>query len=155
MRTRVICLGNAMMSDDGVAIHVARALRKRGEAESLPFDLVESAVAGYDLLELMEGWDQVIFVEAVKLSERQPGELVRLEAMSTDLQLRACSAREASVAEIMAVGAKLGRSMPSDVRLLGVQGDDLCTFGETLSPAVAEAVPRIADAVLAEAVPGD
>lgn len=149
-KTRVICLGNETMSDDGAAIHVARALRERLPEEERGFDLIESAVAGYDLLELLDGFDRVIFVEAVKLPDHQPGDVVRLDPMKNARQLRLCSLREATIAEVMAAGRKLGHSMPVELVLLAVQGEDLCTFGEQLTPAVASAVGRAADAVLSE-----
>lgn len=151
MKTRVICLGNETLRDDGVAISVAEELRRRAGEGNGALDVVESAVAGYDLLELLDGWDRVIFVEAVQLADRKPGEVVRLDPLDSSRQLRLCSLREATIAEVLAAGAKLGRSMPSDLVLLGVQGEDLCSFGSELSPLVAEAVPRVADQVLAEA----
>ena len=150
MKTRVICLGNETMRDDGAAIHVARELRNRASERGLELDVVESAVAGYDLLELMEGWERVIFVEAVQLADRAPGDVVRLDPLDPTHQLRLCALREATIPEVMGVGAKLGRPMPSELVLLGVQGEDLCSFGEALTPAVAQAVPRAADRVLAE-----
>jgi hydrogenase maturation protease len=149
-KTRVICLGNETMRDDGAAIHVARALRERVPEQEREFDIVESAVAGYDLLELMVDWERIIFVEAVKLADREAGDIVRLDPMKDAKQLRLCALREASIPEVMAVGPKLGHAMPDELVLLGLQGEDLCTFGEQLSPAVAAAVPRITDEVLAE-----
>lgn len=149
-KTRVICLGNEAMRDDGAAIHVARALRERVPEADRAFDIVESAVAGYDLLELMAGWDRVVFVEAVQLADHQPGDVVRLDPLEDARLLRLCALREAKVAEVMEAGAKLGHAMPAELVLIGLQGSDLCTFGNDLTAEVAAAVPRATDEVLAE-----
>ena len=148
MRTRVICFGNAIMRDDGAAIHVARELRAALEKAGADVDVVESAVAGYDLLELMQDWERVILVEAVQLADREAGALLELNPLDDETYLRLCSSREGNIPTVMAAGEKLGYSMPREILLYGIQGEDLCTFGEGLSPLVAAAVPRVVSKIL-------
>ena len=150
MQTRLICFGNDIMRDDGAALHVAKALRARLEQENLDLDIVESSVAGYDLLELLRDWERVLLLEAVKLTDWEPGEVIRLDPVNQKTQLRLCSLREAKISEVMAVGRKLGYEMPKELILLGIQGKDLCSFGQELSPEIQQALPGIIERVLAE-----
>ena len=148
MRTRVICFGNPVLRDDGVGIHVAKVLRERVDEGVADFDVIESAVAGYALLDLMRDWERVILVEAVQLPDHEPGEIVDIDPNDDQLYLRLCSPREGSLPMLMTAGAKLGYAMPEHIEIFGVQGEDLRTFGEDLSPAVAAAVPRVVERVL-------
>jgi hydrogenase maturation protease len=151
MKTRVICFGNTVLRDDGVGIHVAKALREVVEQRGLELDVVESAVAGYALIDLMQDWEQVILVEAVQLEDHEPGDVVRLDPLEEKLYLRLCSPREGNLPMLMEAGAKLGYAMPREVVFFGVQGEDLCTFGEDLTPKVEEAVPKVVEEVLGAA----
>ena len=150
MRTRVICFGNDVMCDDGAGIHVAQALRERLMEESREADVVESAVAGYALLDLMKDWDRIVMVEAVKLPDLRPGEVVRLDPRHDATQLRLCSARDAGIKEILDIGRKLGHHMPDEVVLFAIQGEELCAFGKDLSPPVQNAVPKVVEEIIGE-----
>lgn len=148
MKTRVICFGNPVLRDDGVGIHVAKALREVLDEEVGELDVVESAVAGYALLDLMQDWERVILVEAVKLEDHQPGDVIQLDPLDDKLYLRLCSPREGNINLVMEAGKKLGYAMPEEIVLFGVQGEDLCTFGDELTPKVAAAVSQVVDKVL-------
>lgn len=137
-----------MLRDDGVGIHVAKALREVLAENGEELDVVESAVAGYALLELMQDWERIILVEAVQLEEHQPGDVIKLDPLADKLYLRLCSPREGNIAMIMEAGNKLGYAMPDEIVLFGVQGEDLCTFGDDLTPKVAAAVSHVVDTVL-------
>lgn len=152
MKTRIICFGNDIMRDDGAALHVARALSARLEQEGIEADVVESAVAGYELIDLLRGCDRVILVESIQQEGRLPGEVIRIDG--SDTQLRLCSLREANLPVVLEAGTKLGFDMPDEITVYGIQGEDLLTFGQELTSAVAAAVPRAVDQILAELSPG-
>lgn len=150
MKTRIICFGNEIMNDDAAGLHVARRLRELLDRGELEADVIESAVAGYDLIEMMRDWDRVVLVEAVKLADTQVGEVLRLDPKTEAAPLRLCALRDAGVNTMLTAGEKLGYRMPTDVVLVGIQVEDLCTFGTTLGPAVAAAIPRAVERVVVE-----
>jgi hydrogenase maturation protease len=151
MRTRIICFGNPIMTDDGVGVHVARGLREKLAAAATDIDVVESAVAGLALLDLMAGWERVVLVDAIQLPDHKPGDVVRLDPNKGPLSLRLCSVHELDVSTVLQVGPQMGFQMPTQVVLVAVQASDLCTFGDKLSAAVQAAIPRAIEIVLAEA----
>jgi hydrogenase maturation protease len=148
VKTRIVCFGNDIMRDDAVALRVGAELRRALAERGAAVDVVESAVAGYDLLDLLQGWERVILVEAVRLPGHEAGEVLELDPFVQGGALRLCSAREGIVRIVMEAGEKLGLAMPRVLVLYGIQGEDLCTFGEGLTPSVAAAVPRAVDAIL-------
>lgn len=165
MKTRIIGLGNTILTDDGVGIYVARAIAKRqAEAtqsgrrgiegfEAGPLDVVESEIGGLVLLELMNGWDRVVLVDAVKLEGLEPGTVVRLEVAAARTSLRLACSHEVDLPTALAVGSQLGYSMPEEVLVFAVQGEDLATFGEHLSPSLEQALPRVIDEIVAAIAP--
>ncbi len=70
MKTRIIGLGNTILTDDGVGVYAARELQKRlGDA----VDIVETETAGFGLMELLTGWDRVILIDSIQFDDLAPG----------------------------------------------------------------------------------
>ncbi|MGE3851833.1 MAG: hydrogenase maturation protease [Planctomycetota bacterium] len=140
-------VGNAWRGDDAVGIQVARELH----LQPLPAGATihESSGAGTGLMDLLDGADHVILIDAVR-SGAPPGTLHRLDPRRDRLQLRTTggSTHAFGVADALEMAASLGR-LPARVTLIGVEVAQL-DHGEQLSPAVAAAVPLAVEAVLAE-----
>jgi len=149
-RLRVIGLGNGILTDDAVGLHVARAVRRQLEQGAGPpgVDVVEAEVGGFALMELMAGWDAVVLVDAVQLEGVAAGSVVALEPSDLGVSLRLLAPHEIDLVTALAVGDRLGYPMPRRVHIIGIQGADLSTFGEELTPQVQAAVPRAEQAVL-------
>ena len=146
MKTRVIGLGNSILTDDGVGMAVVTELQKLPTGEGP--DAVRSQAAGLELLELMSGWDRVILVDAIKFDDLEPGTIVRIDPADLRTSLRLRSVHEIDLPTALAFGRTLNIPMPGEVMVVGIQADDTLTFGETLTPALAEAVAPAVDLVL-------
>ena len=64
MKTLVLGLGNPILSDDGVGLRVARELENRLDQQEVT--VVETSMAGLDLLDLLAGYDRAIIVDAIQ-----------------------------------------------------------------------------------------
>jgi hydrogenase maturation protease len=76
MKTIVLGVGNLLLGDEGVGIHVVRHL----ESESLPAqtDLVDGGTGGFHLLEYFEIYERIVLVDAT-MDGRPPGTVTVLE----------------------------------------------------------------------------
>jgi len=147
-RVRLIGCGNPDAGDDAVGL-VALARLRAKVPEGV--DVVDAGPATR-VLDLLDDADTVIVIDAVhaQMGERPGGTLVRAEAGPDGLpaELRgALSSHGLGLAEAVGLAAALGRS-PSVV-FHGVEVSDV-TIGAPLSPAVADALPRLTDAVLVD-----
>lgn len=144
---RVIGVGRTVRGDDGAGRRVARLLAR----ESLDGVCVTECDGEFDaLLELWEGAGAVIVVDALRTGAA-PGTLVRLDAHATAVPAPAnASSHGFGLAEAIEFARALGR-LPRSLVVHGVEAADF-TLGAGLSPAVAAAIPALADAVRAEAV---
>jgi hydrogenase maturation protease len=113
----------------------------------------QSEVAGLRLLELVRGFTRVIIIDALKSpaeAGRKPGEVVRYEAKDFKGGHRYGSAHSIGLDTALELGHRLGYDMPEEVVVFAIEAEDVETFGEELSPPVADAAGQVFDLVLAE-----
>jgi hydrogenase maturation protease len=72
---RVIGVGNILLCDEGIGVHVVRELSLRGVPPGVEY--VDGGVAGATLLNLIEGEERVVLVDAVD-APFPPGTVLRL-----------------------------------------------------------------------------
>jgi hydrogenase maturation protease len=149
VKTLLLGLGNPILCDDGVGIHVVRAVAARGLPDGV--DCAEASVGGLRLLETIAGYQRVVMVDAIQIPGGQPGAIHRLRPDDLHATLHTGSSHDLSLAAALALGRGLGLLLPADENLLivAVQAADVLTFAETCTPAVAAAIPRAVEAVLA------
>lgn len=145
-RVLILGLGNAILCDDGVGIqavrHIAQSLQHSG------IDLKEAEVAGFALLDLLEGYDTAVVIDAVRVRAVAPGEIVVFESGALQPSLHLVAGHQIDLPSALEIGRQLGRHVPSAVHIVGVQVQDDRTFSETCTPAVAAAIPAAAQAAL-------
>jgi hydrogenase maturation protease len=155
MNTLVLGLGNPILSDDGVGIQAAEAVRDAlaEQGAAAPTEVATACLGGLALMEAMLGYDRVILIDAFLPRDRVPG---RVHRMTFD-DLRALSQTEhsasphdTSLAGAVALGQALGLPLPQEIIIYAVEVDNVADFGEQPTPAVAAAIPRTVGAVLSE-----
>jgi hydrogenase maturation protease len=139
----VLCLGNALRRDDAVALRTADLL----DADPPPGVVVRrTAVSGLYLLDEMEGFDRVVVVDAVRTGRHAPGAVLsfRLEDLRAP---EGPSPHSIGLPSALARARDAGAAVPSEIRVVAVEVEDMENVGEGLTPAVARAVPDAAEAV--------
>jgi hydrogenase maturation protease len=141
---RIIGIGNLFRGDDALGLLAARRLRERLN-ESV--EVLEAEGDGLALLDLMEGADQVVLIDAVK-GVGQPGATVRLD-LSVESRwgtLAPCSTHAMGIAEAIDLARVLGR-LPKQVILYGIEVEFL-ESGAALSESVCGGLDRVIEQVL-------
>ena len=143
MRTLILGIGNLLICDEGVGVHVVHALQQ----EPLPPDVVafEAGTAFLDAVPEIEQADRIIVVDAMKAGEA-PGTIYRVpfeECVRPD-----CIASLHGF-DLSRVIFLAGRKSPPAVVVIGVEPARL-DWGIELSPEVQAAVPRVIETVKEE-----
>jgi hydrogenase maturation protease len=143
----VLCLGNALRSDDAVALHVADALERDPPPETT---VVRSARAGLYLLDEMDGFDRVVVVDAIRSAGGVPGAVhsLPLEALHAP---GGPSPHAVGLPSAVAAARASGAPVPERIHVVAIEVADLERIGGGLTPAVAAAIP-FAVTVVREAV---
>ena len=150
MKTLVLGLGNTILTDDGVGIHVVRRVAACHPRDDVTY--AEASVGGLRLLDSIAGYEKVILVDAIRTPEGRPGDVYRLHASDLRASLHSGSTHDLVLRDALALGRCLQMTLPDDEDLVivAIEVEDVITFGEQCTPAVAAAIPRAAEAVLAE-----
>lgn len=150
MKTLVLGLGNPILTDDGIGIHVVRQVAAQCARSDVT--CVEASVGGLRLLETIAGYDRLILVDAAGIHDAAAGQVSRLRVEDVQASLHAGSTHDLSFGGALAFGRSLGLKLPADhdITVIAIAVEDVLTFGEALTPAVAAALPHAAEAVLSE-----
>lgn len=154
MKTVVLGLGNPIVTDDGVGIHVVREVASRlgdhGHCPDLAF--AQSCLGGLRLLDLMAGYGHAIIVDAIQTQGGNPGDIYQLQIGELQYTRHSGSTHDLSLSGALALGRALGMSLPPDeaIDLIAIEVEDVLEFGEACTPAVTAAIPGAADAVLSK-----
>lgn len=143
---KVLCVGNPWRCDDAAGLEVARRLRG-----TLPpgVELLEREGEPTALIDAWDGAAALWLVDAVS-SGTKPGTVHRLDASERELptELFRRSTHHVGVAEAVELSRVLGR-LPAQTVVYGIEGGSF-EIGDELTPAVAVACERAAEAVRRE-----
>jgi len=143
---RVIGVGNILLCDEGIGVHVVRELHRRGVPPGVEY--VDGGVAGATLLNLIEGEDRVVIVDAVD-APFPPGTVVRLSpdeiAGSTG---PSWSLHDVNLAATLGM-MRLRETLP-EMLVLGIVPADIESYSLDLSGPLAARFGEIVEKVLGE-----
>ena len=144
MRTAIVGVGNGLMRDEGVGVHVARALTGAELPEGV---LVIDAGTDPDVAFDLDGFDRVIVVDAA-LGGEAPGTVYRF---GSEAELDASGVRrtchDVGLLETLRATRRSGEA--PEVVVIGVEPEKI-DWGLDLSPVVRRSVPRIVEIVRQE-----
>lgn len=145
MKTLVLGIGNTLLTDEGVGVHVLGRLA----ADPLPEDveLLDGGTLSFTLAGPIEEADALVVVDAANLKS-SPGTLRVFEGEAMDAFLlgnRRSSVHEVGLTDLRAI-AMLAGHWPERRALVAIQPQAV-DWGEAPTPAVAAAIPRAAEAV--------
>jgi hydrogenase maturation protease len=154
MKTIVLGVGNPILSDDGVGIHVANQLKQKINDPNIAID--EALTGGMNLLDLILGYDKAIIIDAVKIDDGEEGEVKRI-SLSNFSTMHSCNPHDVSLTEAIQMAEKLGETrIPKEITIIGITMKKLsCEFGEKLSEKIATAVPKAVEMTLSEIKKGN
>jgi len=144
--TVVIGVGNPDRGDDAVGPLVASSLKKHAGEK---FTVIEQAGEGLALMEIWEGADAVIILDAA-LSGGPAGAIHRIDATTESVPKDCfrCSTHALGVAEAIELARALGQ-LPGRVIVYGIEGESF-EAGAGLSAAVESAALELEALVLQE-----
>jgi len=149
MKTIILGVGNLILGDDGVGIHVTNELKKQVNDPNITID--DAVTGGMNLLELILGYDKAIIVDAVKTNNEEDGEVKRIP-LGNFSTMHSCNPHDVSLIEAIEVAKKMGENrIPKEIVVIGIMMKEIpCEFGEKLSETVNAAVPKAVEMTLSE-----
>jgi hydrogenase maturation protease len=150
VRRLVLGIGNTIMGDDGVGIHVARMVKDRARS-STDLQFKELSVSGFNLVEEILGYDEVIIVDSYASTEADAGQIREFSPADFEDIMHASSPHGANFGTALGVYRKLQpENIPKRIRIFTIDIHRTDAFGESLSSRVKDAAATLAEMIVRE-----
>lgn len=137
-KTLVMGIGNYLMCDEGIGVHVAEQLQNEAMPDHV--SVLDGGTGGFHLLEYFENNDHVILVDAT-LDGREPGTIRKIKPrFATDFP-PAMSTHDIGLKDMISALQFMGK-MP-DIDLFVVSIESIQDQGTELTPAVKAKIPEL------------
>lgn len=141
-KTLVLGIGNKLMSDEGVGVHVIERLAA-GYVISEEVQILDGGTLGMDLLYYLEGIENLLLVDAVE-THKKAGTIIRLEGEEVPAFLALkISPHQIGVPDMLAA-ARFKDLYPKRLILWGIQ-PELLEIGVDLSPLIESKVDALVE----------
>ena len=147
IKTLVLGIGNTLLTDEGVGVHVLQALE--AELGHLPeVTLLDGGTLSFTLAGPIEETDALIVVDAANIKTAHGGwTLLKGEEMDAFLMSnRKASVHEVGLTDLRAIAILAGH-WPEKRAMLAIQPQTI-DWGEQPTPAVAAAIPPVCAAIV-------
>ncbi len=146
MKTLVLGLGNTILSDDGVGIHIAFEIEKKCKN----IDVLEASAAGFRVIDEIIGYEKLILIDSIKTGQAEPGELHRFTFDEFSRTMHHSSPHDISLFEAFDIMKKENADLPTEIKVYAVEVCDISTFSEDCTVEVAEVIPKVAGIIIEE-----
>ncbi|MDP3635850.1 MAG: HyaD/HybD family hydrogenase maturation endopeptidase [Azonexus sp.] len=150
LRLVVLGIGNTLLGDDAVGIHVIRHLESRKCASlfsGAQIELVDGGTLGYLLIDRISEADGLIIIDSANINQA-PGSVAVFTDQQVDdfLELNTSSSvHEVGLIDLLQM-LRLNKEAPKRCALIGIQ-PELIDWAIELSPVVTAALPEACNAV--------
>jgi len=141
-RVLLLGVGNFLMGDEGVGIHVVQQLETQPPLFGVR--VLDGGTGGINLLLEFDGVRDIVMVDAT-IDGRPAGTITLLQPKRVADLPRGLGAHDFGVKDLFAASALLG-AMPS-IHLYTISVEEIVPMCTELSPAVAAAVPEVVHAM--------
>lgn len=139
-RAIVIGIGNPNFKDDGVGYKIVEQL------EGL-VDTVCLLNTDLKVIDAMLNYDIAIVVDGVKVGI-EPGTIVEFDPLKTFEKVYASGTHSLTLFEVIRIGYHVfPEEMPKEIKIIGVEVEDVDTLDPECSPKVKEAIPKVVEII--------
>ena len=98
------------------------------------------------LMEVLDGYERAILIDAIQTGDRTPGTILELTANDLS-RVISPSPHYAGIPEMLALAKQLEMDFPQDIRIYAIEVQDVYTFGGGLSRPVRAALDELTERI--------
>ncbi|MFH1453933.1 MAG: hydrogenase maturation protease [Armatimonadota bacterium] len=141
LKILILGLGNDILCDDGIGIKLAKDLQR--EFSSYNYEFLPASIDGIALLDVMDGYDKVIILDAFQTKDIDIGEVAVLGIEDLKHTVFIGSPHSINLATALKMSEKLNYNIPEDIVIIAINVFDVQTFAEELSSEIQSQYPQI------------
>ena len=147
-RIAVVGVGNLLLKDEGIGVHIAHALQQIDTPHNVK--IIDGGTSP-DLPYYLKEVDKLIIIDAVKAGG-QPGTIYRFHPDDVNIESEGItSLHELGLEQSLKMMSLIG-SEPKEIVIIGIEPKEI-DWGTELSTELQEKIPEIKDIVLGEISP--
>jgi hydrogenase maturation protease len=141
----ILGIGNMLRSDDGLGVHVIRYMEETGTVLPEGVELMDGGTAGFDLLGLIEKFDKIVIVDALKADDA-PGSIYRFTPDHAVETRSRFSMHEVGIMEVIRYLRLMDHN--PEIEFVGIVPENISDIDTNISPAVKKSIPRAVEVIL-------
>jgi len=134
-------IGNEILTDDGIGPKLVNRLKSDLSLKNIDFET--AFIGGLELLEYIQGYNTVIFIDAIRTKEGIPGTVYELSPENFNTTVHLSSIHDVAFLTSIALGKKLGLNMPQFIQIIAVEIVEDKVFDEMFSAQIQEKYEKI------------
>jgi len=141
----VIGLGNLLLSDEGIGVHLIRRLSERQDKFPL-VEFIDAGTGGMNVLHLIANRKKAVIIDCVKMGKKS-GTIRRFEPadVQTTKKMTHFSLHEADILRIIELSRQLGEC-PDQIVIFGIEPESL-ELGQSLSKTLTDKTDLYMDTI--------
>ena len=139
--TIIIGLGNDILTDDGIGIKLCHEMRNRFANGNIDFETV--SIGGLEILEFIQDYSTVIFIDAIKTENGIPGSVYYFTPIDFKETSNLSNLHDVSFITALEIGKKLNYNIPPNIHIIAVEIIEDLTFSENFTPEIQRKYPEI------------
>lgn len=137
-KTLILGMGNAIASDDAIGLIIVEKLKQDESILGIDIETMESG--GLAILEMLQGYDLAIIIDAIKTGKHKPGEIIQFRPEDFDCTQRSAGVHDVGFFTALELGRKLNMKVPERIEIIAVEILENRQVGEQITPEVREAI---------------
>ena len=134
-------IGNEIVTDDGIGPKLVKRLK--GNLSRTDIDFETAFIGGLEVLEFIQGYQTVIFIDAIRTLDGIPGTVYKLTPENFNSTIHLSSVHDVSFVTAVDLGKKLGLEMPEFIHIIAVEIVEDRVFDDNFSPQIQEKYEEI------------
>lgn len=139
--TLVLGIGNDILMDDGIGIRLVRELQEQNTRQEIAFKTC--MLGGFDVLDLIVGYRQVVILDAIKTVEGVPGDVYHMAPGDFKETLHLSNIHDISFLNALKIGKKLNLEVPQKIDIIAIEIIEDRVFGREFTPRLQARYPEI------------
>jgi hydrogenase maturation protease len=140
-KSLVLGIGNDILRDDGIGPKLAIKMEEVDPLEDVAYQT--TTLGGLDILELIQDYQTVVFIDAIKTRGGVPGTVYEYSLEDFQETLHLSNLHDISFLTAIELGKKMNMQIPDRISIIAVEIVEDMEFGEQFTPPLQEKYPAI------------
>jgi hydrogenase maturation protease len=144
-KTLILGIGNDILTDDGIGPRLVKDIQKYRNPGNIHFQ--NAFIGGLEILELIQGYKKVIFIDAIMTENGVPGTVYSFTPEDFKETLHLSNLHDANFLTALELGKRMDMQLPSDIHIIAIEVIEDRIFSDQFSHGISKKYPEIKESV--------